>query len=308
MATQLHATALLILPLVLIGILLTKRKLNLSWRLLAFIVPVILLYFPYIVYEYQNNFSNTLGILHLGQGNFSVLIKTSSVINVVMFLQSLVISRTALFDFFEEHFFTAVFLFVFLLCSLAWAILWSRKNSSKEKILTSEGKIIIKWWGVVGLLIFLLFQLPLQPFYFLVLWPLPIILFAWLIGNLVKRNSLIVFVIISVFSVTQLFQLWYFYPKTYIARFDHKNLLSDFDFIDENTKGKSFVIINDFADVNQFLYYLKLTGLGEKVTKSGAVKMFIMCSPSNNCEVPNSQYHKFLFERRNDLIIAGYKK
>ncbi len=307
-ATQLHATALLLLPLVLIGILFAKRKPNLSWRLLGFIMPVILLYLPNIVYEYQNSFSNTLSVLHLGQGNFGVLIKPSSVISIVMFLQSLVITRTALFDFFEEQFLAAVILFVIFLASLGWAVFWHRRNPQQENTITAEGKSIIKWWGIVGLLIFLFFQLPLQQFYFLVLWPLPLILLAWFVGSLIKRNALAAFVVMGIFSIIQVFQLWNFYPKTYITRFDHKNLLQDFAFVDENTERESFVIINDFADVNQFLYYLKLTGLDKKVTKSGASKMFMMCTPDDSCEVANGSYQRFLSEIKNGLIITGHKK
>ena len=229
-----------------------------------------------------------------------------------MFLQSWVVARAGLFDFFEQHFFIATVAFALFIVYVFWIILERKKYGigSLNSVITREGKSIIMWWSVLGVLMFVFFQHSIQPFYFLVLWPLPITAFAWFVDTLARRRKGLGVGLAALFCVIQILQLLYFYPQVYQPLFDHKNLLQDFNSIKYAASGRSFLVSNQFADVNQFYYYEKLTGIGTIETKSGAAQLFVVCGPAHAaaCTRPIHSYSLVSSLKKNDLLISQYQK
>ena len=91
---------------------------------------------------------------------------------------------------------------------------------------------------------------------------------------------------------------------------DHKNLLQDFSIIRSRARGQTFIAINQFADVNQFHYYEKLTGIDEIITRNSAEKVFIMCDPDyiEACRMGRTIYHKVSDFWENGLFVIEYDK
>lgn len=137
--------------------------------------------------------------------------------------------------------------------------------------------LILSLWGGIGAIMFLLFQNATQPFYFLVMWPLPLMLVAWWLAVVSSRSKSLARGMLGIYAIAQIIQLSYFYPKVYVPRFSHSHLLEDFNIIPAMAEGRSFTIVNQFAEINQFHYYEKITGIEPRLAKSNAELVFIMC-------------------------------
>jgi len=126
-ATQLHATALLLLPLVLAGALVAGKKNIPLTRWLVMVAVAATLYLPYIIFEFGNGFGNTLRIFRLGQHNFGLWISSQSVVAITTFWQSWFVSRAPFFDFFQVNVILVLsymaflfFYFGFVPCFICW--------------------------------------------------------------------------------------------------------------------------------------------------------------------------------------------
>jgi hypothetical protein len=150
----------------------------------------------------------------------------------------------------------------------------------------------------------------IQPFYFLVLWPVPLVLFAWFLWVLAGEKKFLAGMLFGLFIASQIIQLWYFYPLTYTIQIDHKNLLQDFSFIQKQANLQTFNVINDFTDINLFHYYLNLTGVGREITPVLADKLIVLCLPQNFsfCPLKAPDYSMQTSIPYNGLLITIYKK
>ncbi|HYE22049.1 MAG TPA: glycosyltransferase family 39 protein, partial [Verrucomicrobiae bacterium] len=180
MATQLHATALLILPiLVLICIVIYRQKIN-YLRLWPGIVAFAVTFIPYFVYEATHRFVNTTGIIKLGGNHLGLPIKLTSIEALIVFWNSIFFFKSDYFNLFlTNNIAYLILLSALVLFGLALLISYRKKESILVPIISREGKILLASWFIVTTIVMLLYQAVLPEYYFLIFWPLPVIVFVW---------------------------------------------------------------------------------------------------------------------------------
>jgi 4-amino-4-deoxy-L-arabinose transferase-like glycosyltransferase len=291
-ATQLHATALLVLPLLLAIVLIRSRvKICLS-RWLAALVSAACLFIPYAVYESGNGFSNSRGITHLGLAYLSLAIKPAAIPPIVAFWHSWLVFRSPVFDFLSIN--KPLFLVLLAVMAGLFLLLRYRQAAYQEQgffaLPGQEGKRILLWWLALSMIFFLMFQGASQAFYFLILWPLPIILFAWIIYWLKDNDRNLAGALVLAFTAAQAAQLAYFYPRVNQPEYAHANLLAGYRSLQQAAGGQSYNIVSSLADVNQANYYLFITGAESQLTRTGAKKLFILCRKTDPCLYNGTKY------------------
>ena len=311
-ATQLHATALLLLPFIII-ICIWVRRHQIAWIKVCWSgILCAALYIPYAIYEARHVFSNTRGIVHLGTHNFGFTVRASSLGSLTTFLHSWLVSGVDFFGFFQLN---PVLFLIFLLAFLfVLLVLFFRRRQysalgSAESLLSSEGRLILASWLIGGLAMFVFFQHFIPQFYFLILWPIPIILFAWLLVWLSSATVRGANWLGVIYILAQVTQLAYLYPILYNNSLDHAHVLAYFRTIRQNSNGQSYVIINNFADINLFYYYERLTGLDQKF--ANADNMFIICAKAAPVACPqptNPLYWPVHSTEHYEVTIYQYKK
>src|ERR1051326_2054568 len=215
-ATQLHATALVVLPVVLINLLLTK-KLVLKFKFwLVLIVISVFAWLPYLIFEFSHHFSNFTDLLTLGKKDFSFVTLGKNIISIAEFFSRTIIYQNGFYNFAHLHP-TVYYFFMpfYTIVPLGLWLFWRNRKQAVQFIrlkISGAGGRLLALWSIVAGIIFLLFRLPIQHFYFLVVWPLPILLLTWLLGWK-KRNFKFLYAYgLGAFIGLQILQLIFFYP------------------------------------------------------------------------------------------------
>lgn len=180
---------------------------------------------------------------------------------------------------------------------------------AKSLIPKPEAAVIIILWLILSTLMFLFFQGRLQSFYFLAAWPLPLVFLAWFAANLKEFFPKHFTALMVFFLAAQAIQLAYFYPAAYNPDLRHGNLVAMFSFVKAQADGKTFNVINGFADPNLFHYYMTFTNTAGEITKSRAEALFVICEKSNNkdCDVGQNTYQKSREFTYGNFNIYGYQ-
>jgi 4-amino-4-deoxy-L-arabinose transferase-like glycosyltransferase len=179
-AMQLHATALFILPLTTIIILfLFKNRVSYALTFLLFFAAAAT-YVPYFIYEVQNGYVNTFSIINHGGNNLSLVPNLKGLSALLVFLISVLLHQNDFFSLIEYSNFAYFGLaLLFAIFGIILLVKTRKQEEFKTAAFSDIGKKIIAVWFIVSALTFLFFQNNIPLFYFLVLWPLPVIGLAW---------------------------------------------------------------------------------------------------------------------------------
>ncbi len=278
--TQLHATALLLFSVVLIAsIVITRTKVKPA-KALLFAAVCLVLYLPGIVYEFSHNFVNSKGIFHLGGANYGFLPQIGSLSSLLNFWDSLFVFKDGFYDFFVLNQVLFYVFIVFHLAVLAGVYFWHNrhKTSVSDAIIKpgDAGRILLLIWLFAGSLMFLFFKKPIQYFYFLSLWPLPIIIFAWFLVCLKARSQSLFKVVLCTYVLFQIVQLGYLYVLMYRPVYSFGNINQAFKAIKTAGIGRQFSVLNYALDPNQFSYFMRITNLNSAVSKFNAQYIYII--------------------------------
>jgi 4-amino-4-deoxy-L-arabinose transferase-like glycosyltransferase len=307
-ATQLHATALFVLPLVMfvVGIRFYSR---LCLRMLIwFLAGWIVTFAPYIRYEFQHGFINTLGILRLGEHNFGFIPNVQSSISIAKFWTSALFFKNVFFDIYESH--AAVTITLLLLCCVTiimvcYAMRGQWHVASAKLPLRTEARWLLAAWFTAATLMFLFFAPEIQSFYFLVLWPLPIILLSYLLHIVNFRSRTLAMFALIIFVIIQGVQTTYFAAYIYHPELNHRAIESLFKTIRDASNGRSYKIINTTKHTNLFAYYDTLT-MTNSYRQTAADYLFFVVEPGESILIPNEYREQARFPSGVfELIRAG---
>ncbi len=179
--TQLHAVTLLAIPIILVLTYITTNLKRVPIRsIIVFLFVNLVLYYPYLHYEFTHHFSNTQALMHLSNGaNGSWEMYYSHLIQFVSFFINPILSTHSFFDALDigGTWFTILVAVVFGLAPIVWIV-----NKRHRKYLFSEiihadaiTKKLLWFWFLVPAIIFIL---PLgrtsnfQYYYFFILYPI----------------------------------------------------------------------------------------------------------------------------------------
>lgn len=309
--TQLHATAMLLLPLVFLATAFSFRDKFFKKDIFIALVPLVAVYIPYLIYEFHHHFSNLVGLGRLGEHNFALWVRPGSVLASVIFWQGFFVSRAAFFDFLQDYLFLSAAILIGMLTLFTLQYYrggFKQRLLEFKKINPKPGLKILFFWLFFGQLMFLLFQHPIAPFYFLVIWPLPIILFCWFEFTEFKKAPKLSYSALGLYAVSQIIQLFVFYPAAYKQEFSHKNIMEDFSYMRQTAGERSFNILNGFMDPNEFLYYKRITNTGSMTPKVKSDMVFSLCLEKEKveCEFHNPAYQKQSEKANKGLFMEVY--
>ncbi|OGE80637.1 MAG: hypothetical protein A2660_00820 [Candidatus Doudnabacteria bacterium RIFCSPHIGHO2_01_FULL_45_18] len=293
LATQLHATALLILPVVYVLSIFLYRKIIQVKGIMITVIFAALTYIPYLVYELQHDFINTFGIFRLGEHYFSFFPHIISLKAIMIFWYSLVFFKNGYFDFFSINkviYLAVSFLFV-LIAVWVWYKIRSFRGALTNSPISTEGNFLLLTWMTVGTLIFVFFQGRVPEFYFLVLWPIPLIYFAYASSWLYKNFPKEAISLLVLFMMAQAVQLYYFFPQIEKKEMDYDNYKLIFDFT-LASGDSNFKVIDDTGYPYFLYYYAKVAKFDGHVSKSLADTIYFIVQDQDSLSVEPPHYIK----------------
>jgi hypothetical protein len=274
-ATQLHATAMVILPAMLIAVVLASKKLPRLEQAAALVAAGVIMYIPYLYYELTHHFTNFFSILNLGGSNFSLVVRQGSLLSVGNFFMSFLWYRNGYFDMlqFNSRLF---FVSLILVCVLVlWSLYEYRKLKSPiEKCFNQTGRFLLLIWLIVPLPIFLFFKKDMQVFYFLSLWPLPIIGFAAFVFSWRNYSKRLALAWVGLYICLQFAQMHYFFGNLTNKSYDDAKLKQSFRLIETDAGTKTYNIQNGTDNINLFIYYMHATGAVNKIFRKDASLLY----------------------------------
>jgi len=309
--TQLHATALLVMPAVLVLFLLIKKvKIPLK-SFFAGLVALVFTYLPYLVYEYRHNLQNAKGIAHLGEASFGLSLNFFSLSRWAEFWSNLFLTRVDFFDVYDIFGVLAV-TFLGLTVILLLVLYFRYKPAFKinwQEVVRNDGALLLFLWLIVASVMFFFFQRQAQFFYFLVLWPLPAIVFTWFLVRLSKASKKAFIIIFVWFILLQAVQLGYFYGHINNVSLSHSNIESLLHGISAKAGDTDFAIINNFFDPTTFHYYLLLDHLErtQQQYKPKYIFLLSLSSGSGNVIVNTRLYNKNNQQQINGILLTQYQ-
>ncbi|HMQ01854.1 MAG TPA: glycosyltransferase family 39 protein [Candidatus Doudnabacteria bacterium] len=215
--TQLHAVPSIVVPLTLvIALVLTRFRIATLKNVLVFTVINIILYYPYLYYEFSNNFSNIKNVFILEPGGGSEYLQHLA--QFYIFFLNPVISLHSYFDVFNIGGPSFVYL-LFGLLSLVPAVLYFNLRHLKylysrvSKIDLATKKVIVLWILVPAVI----YLLPLSSrdfyiYYFFIIFPLAYLFAAYGLDWLFRKGlHLIGIYAIVCFFILQFVQFFMYY-------------------------------------------------------------------------------------------------
>jgi len=300
-ATQLHATALVILPLVLLIAVIVRRKFLAVGKILLTLIAAAVSYIPYIIYESSNHFENLKRIIFVGGQQFSLLVSGKSITAILNFWQSAFVFNNDFLNLWLDNlnlYLVLVFLYTLTILFVIFRLRQHRESIDTVSVpISREGRLLLALWAIIGTSTFLFFSLPKQSFYFLVLWPAPLVLLAWFLIWLKALNKQLFVVLFCAHLVAQMLQVGYFYSIVRNDFYDQKQFNSLMQTIVADAGNQKFNVINSNLDQNMFIYYNRVGGYDKLLTRSQAPLLYIVGSNLSDYKVtvePNPVYHKLL--------------
>ena len=300
-ATQLHATALVILPPVLLIAIIWRREFLIKTKIPLTVVAAAVTYVPYIIYESANHFHNLKRIIVVGGQQFSLFVSGQSIAAILNFWQSAFVFNNDFLNLWLDN--LTLYLVLVFLYTLTVLFIIVRLRQHREWVDTvfvkigREGRLLLALWAIIGTCTFLFFSLPKQSFYFLVLWPAPLVLLAWFLTWLKTLDRKLFLVLFCAHLIAQMLQVGYFYSVVRNDFYDQKQFNSLMETIVADAGNEKFNVINSNLDQNMFIYYNRVGGYDKLLTRSQAPLLYIVGSKLSDDQVivePNPAYHKLL--------------
>jgi 4-amino-4-deoxy-L-arabinose transferase-like glycosyltransferase len=214
LATQLHATAMIVLPLVtLIGLILHNYRPRFK-TFGIFLLAVIFTYLPYLFYEFTHGFVNFRRLFVLGAKELDGTHYTSGLAAIWNFFEGTLTP----FNFWYSYSIiqpNILYLIIALFAAIALVAVLYRifKKPQPEQSgfkISKIGRTIVLAWTLITCTVLLLFARGVHDHYIIILWPMPIIILTyavvWMKTKFNVFTSLIVLII-----VTSLLQIYSFY-------------------------------------------------------------------------------------------------
>lgn len=262
-SAQLHATALVLLPVILVWVFYRHHIRFGIKQAAALILFYILMYVPYLIYNLRNNFSVLRALFAIGRHQAVSGSRLEIIGGIFNFFGSFFIFKDGFFNFYPGYapwFFTAVILAAVVVMLILWV--WSkfRFGFSREGLSPSGFSILMAWF-CYGLAMYLVFPVPPAYYYFIILWPLPVIVSAWWLAKLWKKSARDFWMIFLTYSALQALCVGVFMAAIYQPQYSFSNLEPLFKDLKSASRSGDYSIINQALDLNQFYYYLNLNGL-----------------------------------------------
>lgn len=290
-AGQLHTTALVILSLTVAGVFVMYRKRLKYSSLAAVLVGAAVAYIPYGYYELTHNFENLRRLLFLGGGGFGLVPHADNIVMVASFWQNTLVLNNTLADWYVEHKVLTIGLLAGYAMVAAAAYLRYRKyNHEQTHAMPPFPRSVIIFWAAIGTAVLIFSAVKLQLFYVWVMWPLPIILFSWIAGKFFIMSKRWGAVLICAYVLGQLFQLPFLYSSAHLPSYNFANLQGIFNQVKIDASGKSYSVINNFADVNEAIYYKRVFNLPSEQSVSLASTLYIIESSQAKPDAVLSNY------------------
>jgi hypothetical protein len=242
LATQLHTTALIVLPLVAIGAVLVLRSKLYFQKILLSAAVAFALYVPYFVYDALHGFANFARLFVLGAHNLQG--------------GNAAFSARALWNFFFgtltpfNYWYTytniepnslnvvvaAVFTVVLVLLLRNVFVRKLVALNPKRLLYSGEGKAIVWLWLAVSAVVLLLYSRAAHDHYLIVLWPVPLIALVWVVWWLrlrfgVFRSVVFALVVVSALQIVSFYghgrEPWKDFFSTYNARYKNDPNISE---------------------------------------------------------------------------------
>lgn len=224
LATQLHATAMIVLPPVTLAcVIIHKYKFRLRPTLI-FLSAIILTYIPYLAFELTHGFLNFKRLFVLGARELDGSHYASGVSAIWNFFQGTLTPFNYWYSYSNiqpNSLYLIVALFAIIaLGSMLRQVFKKRSLQPNNFKISKIGRTIILAWTLITCVVLLLFARGAHDHYIIILWPVPIIILTYTVFWLKSRfgvfNSLVALII-----VTSLLQIYSFYniPHTPWSKF-----------------------------------------------------------------------------------------
>jgi 4-amino-4-deoxy-L-arabinose transferase-like glycosyltransferase len=269
-AAQLHATALVLLPVILIWVFYRYRIWPNLTRAAAFCLFFLLPAAPYIIYNFQHGFGVFFALLNIGQHQAIFGSRWLIIAGIFNFFGSFFIFKDGFFNFYPGYtawFAVAAALAVFVTVLAIWA--WQKSGFvfSRTGISDAGYSLLAAWLGF-GLLMYIIFAVPPAYYYFIIMWPLPVIAAAWWLCALRKVSVKYFWATLGSYAALQLLCIAVFFAAIYQPQYSYGNLQQLFGGLKQASAGQNYVVVNEALELNQFYYYLRLNGIPQR-QKSG---------------------------------------
>lgn len=216
LASQLHATATLILPLVALTTLLLCKVYG-TFKLWAYaFVAFLIVNIPYIVFESYSGFKNILRLFHLG----NTYLQAGNAKNGLWAFWNFFEGTLSPFNLYYS--FTNIeprWLYVLVALLGLWFIIVLSYSffvkKEQKKIITKVpwvALVIVSAWFLSTLLMIVLYSKGLHLHYFIILWPLPLIVLTYAV-IWCKEKYGIKYSLISLLLVSSLLQVFSYYTR-----------------------------------------------------------------------------------------------
>lgn len=294
-ATQLHATALLVLPVV-CGVAFFRFHFYKYIRgLLMAMAAFVCTYVPYLMYEWGHGFANAARLFQLGGSTYGPIPKLAAFGSILNFWDSTFFFRNDFFSLYEANaalYWVLFFAFALLLGSVVRSV-WQKREAFICLPVSTTARILLVTWFIAGTAIFVWYQTAIQFFYFLVLWPLPLMVLSFLLYGVYLIKPKLVFVVCALYVGVQVVQLCYLYPLISHPQFDHARMVRLFSHITTDAGAHHYAVINSFADVNLFHYYMQLvSGKSYKPRANAPIVYTIEDALYHDALAPNKNKYK----------------
>jgi hypothetical protein len=214
LATQLHATAMLILPLVTL-VALIVHKYNPELKTFGiFFATLIFTYLPYLFYEFTHGFANFNRLFILGTRELSGQHLTSGFLAIWNFFQGTLTPFNYWYSYsiIEPNIlYLAVSIFAaWATVALIYSILKKQKPVQTDFKISGIGLTIILAWTFFTCVTLLLFDRGVHDHYIIILWPVPMILLTYAVFWLKSKFNVFTS-LMALIVVISLLQIYSFY-------------------------------------------------------------------------------------------------
>jgi hypothetical protein len=130
--------------------------------------------------------------------------------------------------------------------------------------ISSAGYSLLAAWLAVGVAMYIIFAVPPTYYYFIIMWPLPVIAAAWWLCALRKTLPKYFWAIFGGYALLQFLCVAVFFAAIYQPQYSYGNLQQLFAGLKQASAGQNYVVVNESLDLNQFYYYLRLNGIPDR--------------------------------------------
>jgi 4-amino-4-deoxy-L-arabinose transferase-like glycosyltransferase len=214
LATQLHATAMIVLPLVTLTALILHKYRPQFKTFGIFLLAVVFTYLPYLFYEFTHGFVNFRRLFILGAKELDGTHYTSGLAAIWNFFEGTLTP----FNFWYSYSIiqpNILYLIIALFAAIALvAILYRifkkpRPEQNNFKI-SKIGMTIVLAWTLITCTVLLLFARGVHDHYIIILWPMPIIILTYAVFW-IKTKFNVFTSLMALIIVTSLLQIYSFY-------------------------------------------------------------------------------------------------